>query len=120
MTTLILPWPPAVLSPNKRVHWATKNRAVKLIRENCHWLTKASGIRIDWDGIVHMWITFCPPSRRRLDDDNLVAQFKSSRDGIAQALGIDDSRFRIHPWLSDEVVKGGQVRVRFSREAVEP
>ena len=30
MTTLILPWPPAILSPNKRVHWATKNRAVKL------------------------------------------------------------------------------------------
>ena len=120
MTTLILPWPPAVLSPNKRVHWAVRNKAVKSYREECHWLTKASGIRIDWDGIVHLWITMCQPDRRHRDDDNCIAAFKAGRDGVAQALGLDDKRFRIHPWLSDEVVKGGQVRVRFSREAVEP
>ena len=33
---------------------------------------------------------------------------------MAQALGIDDKRLRVHPWLSDEVVKGGAVKVRLS------
>lgn len=115
----MLPWPPKELSPNARVHWAAKNRAVKLYRENCVWLTKAAGLRVDWGGIVHAFITFYPPDRRHRDDDNLVAAFKSGRDGVAQALGIDDKRFRIHPFLSDEVVKGGAVRVRLSKEITE-
>lgn len=114
MTTLILPWPPSILSPNKRVHWAIKNKAVKKYREECHWITKAAGVRINWDGIVHLWITMYPPDRRHRDDDNVIAAFKAGRDGVAQALGLDDKLFRIHPWLSDEVVKGGEVRVRFS------
>ncbi len=110
-----LPWPPKILSPNARAHWAVKNRAVKLYRDNCAWLTKAAGVRVDWDGFVHVWITFCPPDRRHRDDDNCIGAFKHGRDGMAQALGIDDKRFRIHPFLSDEVVKGGAVKVRLSK-----
>lgn len=110
-----LPWPPSILSPNARAHWAAKNRAVKLYREDCAWLTKAAGLRVDWDGFVHVWITFCPPDRRHRDDDNCIGAFKHGRDGMAQALGIDDKRFRIHPFLSDEVVKGGAVKVRLSK-----
>lgn len=91
-----------------------KNRAVKLYRENCAWLTRAAGLRADWDGLVHMAITFFPPDRRHRDDDNLIAAFKSGRDGMADALGINDKRLRIHPWLSDEVIKGGAVKVRLS------
>ena len=34
-------------------------------------------------------------STRRRDDDNLVAGLKWARDGIAQALGVDDSVFRV-------------------------
>lgn len=114
----MLAWPPKVLSPNKRVHWATKNRAVKMYREQCHWLTKRAGMKVDWEGVVHVWITFYPPDRRHRDDDNLVAAFKNGRDGVADALCVNDKRFRIHPWLSDEVVKGGAVKVRIS-EGVE-
>jgi len=112
---IMLPWPPKELSPNARVHWAVKNRAVKLYRDNCAWLTKAAGVRVDWEGTVHAWITFFPPDRRRRDDDNAISAFKSGRDGVAQALGLDDKRFRIHPWLSDEVRKGGAVKVRLSK-----
>lgn len=112
---IMLPWPPKELSPNARVHWAVKNRAVKLYREYCAWLTKAAGVRVDWEGTVHAWITFFPPDRRHRDDDNLVAAFKAGRDGIADALVVDDKRFRIHPYLSDEVVKGGAVKVRLSK-----
>ena len=64
--------------------------------------------------MVHLWITFYAPDKRHRDDDNLVAQFKNGRDGVADALGINDKRFRIHPWLSTDVVKNGSVKVRFT------
>ncbi|MHB8915787.1 MAG: RusA family crossover junction endodeoxyribonuclease [Thiobacillus sp.] len=115
MNDLILPWPPSILSPNSRPHWAVKSIVAKKYRTDCGWLTKAAGINIEWDGIVHLWITFNPPSRRHYDDDNLVAAFKSGRDGIADAIGINDKRFRMHPWLSTDCVKGGTVCVRFTR-----
>ena len=110
----MLPWPPKELSPNARVHWCVKNRAVKKYRENCAWLTKAAGLRVDWDGFVHAFITFYPPDRRHRDDDNVIAAFKSGRDGVADALVVDDKRFRTHHFLSDEVVNGGAVKVRIS------
>jgi len=63
---------------------------------------------------LHLWITFDPPDRRPRDDDNVLAAFKSGRDGIADALGIDDRALRVRPWLSDTPTKGGAVRVRLS------
>jgi crossover junction endodeoxyribonuclease RusA len=114
---LILPWPSRDLSPNARVHWARKGKAAKKYRADCHLLTKAAGITITWDGPAHLWITFYPPDKRARDDDNLIASFKSGRDGIADALGIDDKRFRIHPWVSDEVRKGGAVEVAITAGA---
>lgn len=109
-----LPWPPKILSPNARAHWAAKAKAAKAYRAECAWLTKAAGLHVDWDGTVHLWITFLAPDRRHRDDDNLIAAFKSGRDGMADALGIDDKRFRVQPWVSDEVVTGGAVKVRLS------
>lgn len=113
MTRLVieLPWPSRDLSPNARVHWARKSKAAKKYRADCHLLAKAAGVRITWDGPAHLWITFYPPDRRPRDDDNLIASFKSGRDGIADALGVDDKRFRIHPWVSDQVRKGGAFEV---------
>lgn len=109
---VFLPWPPSVLSPNKRAHWAAKSKAAKAYRAECAWLTKAAGLRVDWDGFVHVWITFYPPDRRHRDDDNLIAAFKSGRDGLADAIGVDDKRFRIHPYVStSEYVKGGALRI---------
>lgn len=108
----MLPWPPRVLSPNARTHWAAKSKAAKAYRNACRVLAHEAGLRgVEWEGTVHLWITFLAPDRRHRDDDNPIAAFKSGRDGLADALGIDDKRFRIHPWLSDEVVKGGAVRI---------
>lgn len=112
---VLLPWPPRVLSPNARSHWAVKSKAAKAYRNVCRLVAHEAGLRgIDWDGTVHLWITFYPPDRRARDDDNLIASLKNGRDGLADALGIDDKRFRIHPWVSDKVVKGGVVKVRLS------
>lgn len=51
-------------------------------------------------------LTFCPPDRRKRDDDNLVAAFKAGRDGIAQAMGIDDHRLSLLVRMGDPVEHG--------------
>lgn len=111
---ILLPWPSKDLSPNARVHWSRKAKASKLARHAACLLTKQAGWIADHAGKLHLWITFFPPTRRLPDDDNMLSRFKPSRDGIADALGIDDRRFVSHPYVSDKPRKGGQVVVRMT------
>lgn len=115
MTVLELPWPPKELNPNGRVHWAKKSAAAKKYRAACHLLCKASGM-VAPEGGVLLLIEFVPPDARRRDDDNCLAAFKAGRDGLADALGIDDSRFVTQLRMSRETVKGGAVRVQLKKE----
>ena len=116
--TLDLPWPPRELSPNARTHWAKKNKIAQRYKTECRLLTIHSGMKAP-DGPLVLDIEFVPPSRQRRDDDNCLAAFKSGRDGIAAALGIDDSRFSTRFRLAADPVKGGMVRVRLYAEAIE-
>lgn len=112
------PWPPKELNPNKRLHWAKKAQFIKAYRQECFILAmaKMGGLKPNLgEGKIHLFIDFYPPDRRRRDDDNTGASFKGGRDGLAQAMGIDDSRFISHPCLRDEVRKGGQVVVTVTR-----
>jgi crossover junction endodeoxyribonuclease RusA len=59
---------------------------------------------------LHLWLEFYPPDRRPRDDDNMVASFKAGRDGIAQAMGINDKRFICHPMVMDQI--GGFIKAR--------
>lgn len=114
---LVLPWPSRDLHPNARVHWRRKAKAVKSARAEAHLLALAAGWRPGSvpDGRLHLWVDFVPPDRRRRDDDGIAASFKHARDGIADALGLDDHRFRMHPFLrDDETTPGGCVRVRIT------
>jgi len=121
---IILPWPPRALSPNARGHWSKKARAAEMYRYTCKMISKETIQAWSWDikplqqlvaagGEIHVFLDFCPPNRRARDDDNVAAAFKSGRDGLADALGIDDCHFRTHPFLHrDKIVKpGGEVRV---------
>ena len=116
MKELVLPWPSKDLSPNGRVHWARKAKAVKEARYLAGVLTMGA----QWqsmalpEGRLHLWIDFYPPTRRLPDDDNMLARVKPYRDGIADALGIDDKRFISHPYVKDEARKGGEVRIRIT------
>ena len=76
-------------------------------------LEREAGIAVDWDGDVHLWVDFYPPDKRRRDDDNVIAAFKAGRDGLADALRIDDSRFRLHPYLQTK--PGGFVLVKMTK-----
>lgn len=110
---IILPWPPSILSPNSRAHWRPKAAAAKAYRKECWYMARDSGGVIDWEGPAHLWLTFYPPDRRHRDDDNMVAAFKSGRDGLADAFGIDDKRFKTHPFVSDQI--GGMIKVVITR-----
>lgn len=99
---IVLPWPSKDLSPNARMHWAPKSAAKKKAREDAAVATYAAmmhGARetrqaYAGDHILPVRITFYPPDKRRRDDDNMVGSFKAARDGIADALAVDDRRFR--------------------------
>lgn len=109
-----LPWPPKECNPNARVHWSKRAKAAKAYRHACWTLALAAGLRIpEGDGAIHVFLDFYPPNRRPRDDDNLTAAFKSGRDGLADALKVDDKHFICHPYLREEV--GGMVKVRITK-----
>ena len=107
-----LPWPDKALSPNSRSRtFHKKARFTKAARSDAHWLVKAAGVpALPDDGPILLLVTWHPPTRHKIDDDNMTARFKAARDGIADALGVDDNRFRPeYAW--GEPVKGGAVVV---------
>ena len=111
------PWFPKELSPNSRCHWAVKSRAAKAYRRTGELLTKVAFAKspvIFGDGKIHLFIDFYPPDKRLRDADNCYSACKNLMDGIADAIGVNDRRFVGHPFLRDEVVKGGEVRIRFT------
>lgn len=115
---LVLPWPHRDLHPNSRGHWSKRAKAAKAARQLAWGLTLQVLTVADLDnlpeGRLHLWLDFYPPDRRKRDDDGLLSSMKPWLDGIADALGVDDRRFVPHPWVKDEVRKGGEVRVRIT------
>ncbi|MDC7963946.1 hypothetical protein PRA13_09085 [Xylella fastidiosa] len=112
MQSLTLPWPSKDLSPNARVHWTRRSKAVKQARGYAEVMARCAGwggLSLPAEGRLDLWISFYPPTRCLPDDDNMLARFKPYRDGIADALGIDDRRFVSHPLIEDEVRHAGQV-----------
>lgn len=114
MTEFTLPWPPKELNPNARIHWARKAPITKSYKHACWALTLESGVQVPDSKIISLWLDFYPPDKRCRDDDNIVASFKAGRDGIAKALGIDDKRFIVHPFVKDSI--GGMVKVRLTAQ----
>lgn len=114
---LVLPWPDRALHPNSRVHWSKRSKAAKETRAASTLFALATGWRpglLPVDGPLHVWIDGYATDRRRRDADGLLSSLKPALDGIADALGVDDRRFVPHPWVKDEVRKGGEVRVRIT------
>ena len=111
MLILNLPFPPAKLNPNKRLHWAAKAKEARNYRTYCRVTAIQQGAeKLGIEGKLQITITIYPPDRRRRDADNMVSAFKSGQDGIADAIGIDD-----HLWLPTykfgDPVKYGAVKV---------
>lgn len=112
MTTIRLPWPPATLSPNDRSGWYVKARAKASARKAGFFATKAAKAAAPEADEIWLQATVHPPHNRAYDRDNLQARLKASFDGIADALGVDDVRFRHHPIQIGERKPGGEVLIR--------
>lgn len=95
--TLTLPWPPKGVRPNgPHGHWAAKASARRAYKTACLWTLKEQKARKMDAKALTATITFHPPSRRRMDLDNLVASLKAALDAIAQTVGVDDSKWNLN------------------------
>lgn len=112
MMHVTLPWPPSILSPNQRPHWAELARAKKAYRTECYMQARIAGITTQWLAgapRAHVSLTFYPPDRRGRDVDNMLASMKAGLDGLADALGLDDRHFRLTLDVAAQI--GGMVQV---------
>jgi Holliday junction resolvase RusA-like endonuclease len=92
-----LPFPDRRLNPNnsKGRHWGSGVALRKAARVNAAHLTAlaSTGVRFEQAHELALVITFVQPDRRARDRDNLLAACKSMLDGVADALGVNDSQF---------------------------
>ena len=112
-----LPWPSSKLSPNARLHWKAKIGPKQDAKRIAGWVTVSTpgfyqkrDELAAFDRPIHVEMIFYPPDKRRRDDDNCIGQMKAARDAIAEALRIDDSRFRVTYKFCDPC-KPGKVEV---------
>ncbi|MBM3603586.1 MAG: endodeoxyribonuclease RusA [Alphaproteobacteria bacterium] len=113
VTQIILPWPPVAMSPNatRQGNWRGKTEAAKRYKADCWAICKAAGVRAIDAQSVEATIIFCPPSRRAFDLDNALARIKQGIDAIAEAIGVDDSKWRSITLERGQVCKDGGIIV---------
>lgn len=109
MIEVRLPWPSKKtgLSPNARLNAGPKARAVKAARE------MAWGLALEARAHLHPWpehgpifvhLSFVPHRGSAPDIDNAIASMKAFLDGIADAMKVNDRRFK----LSYDMLPGKQ------------
>lgn len=118
--TIRLPWPDTSLMANRRngKHWLASHGAKVRARETAFFAAKAAlgQNRLAAGGQVPVSITWVAPNKVRRDLDGLLSAEKPRLDGIAAALGIDDSQFM--PLILDRALdseKKGFVLVEIGR-----
>lgn len=113
-----LPWPPATLSPNARLHWAMAYRAKAKYRDHCWAIARDQSVpTLSPHEKYDLSLRFVPPDRRSYDRDNLIARMKAGLDGLADALMIDDKQFtRLSAEVSADSL-GSFVHVRIYRNS---
>lgn len=113
-----LAWPDRRLTPNakRRKNWRAYQPAIKADRAAACILTRAvvpvsarEAIAAT-EGKIPLTIRFYPPDARLRDDDGIIGAFKHMRDGIADALGVDDHMF-LPDYQFMEPHKPGRVEV---------
>lgn len=117
--TINLPWPDAALSPNRKSgrSWQVTHRIKTESKASAYFtamaLPLAERCMLAQMDFIPLALDFHPPDKRRRDLDNAFSALKPQLDSIAEAIGVDDSRF--HPIVLDwgEVVPDGLVTVSF-------
>ena len=89
--SVLLPWPDKRLNPNARIHFAQKAKVFAEAKNTAYLLAIQAGLR-GYQG-RRLRLVFMLPDKRRRDLDNLHASMKAALDGLAMAIGCDDSEF---------------------------
>lgn len=90
--TIELPFPSAKLAGHNSGHWRAISGLVRKHREWAKYAALEAAIPVPDKGDILLAITFVPPNRRG-DRVNYPNRMKAYIDGIADALGVNDSRF---------------------------
>lgn len=110
------PWPARACFANRKAHWAVKANATKKARAEAHVITRgAINASTDLKSPRTLFVSFYPPKRSGRDPDvqNVIAACKALIDGVADALGVDDSKLIIH-WPDIAAEKDGHGRVEIT------
>lgn len=98
---------------NLREHWRARSARTHKQRGQAKLFCGLFGAWWKRDGVAcELWLVRCAPSSG-LDSDNLRAALKHVRDGVADAMGIDDRDARVQWKYSQERTKQYLVRVRY-------
>lgn len=92
---------------NRREHWAARAKRAKSHRHAAFYAVRQSSPTKR----TRYTVTLTRIGKRRMDDDGLAISFKAVRDGIADALGIDDGSERIAWRYAQEIGKQYGVRI---------
>lgn len=119
---VVLPWPDRKLNPNysKGRHWTSTTDERKKARAAARVATLNVLLDNGWEapaGDVELAIVFMAPDRRHRDRDNLLSACKPALDGLADAMGINDSRFNPITISREFGSKPGSVIVTIGRKA---
>lgn len=110
---ITLPFPDRILWPNGRGHHMAKHRAFQKHKQWAFDATKAVLPRcFKHNGEpIRLRYIVTPKTRHPIDADNACAAMKAFQDGIALALGVDDSVFALPVIEFAEPRKPGGVEV---------
>ena len=111
-----LPLPPVGVSPNARLHWAAKHRAVRAARK-CGWYWFRRFLPAGWEPKpVRLDVAYhCPVGSngyRPRDIQNAIAALKPMIDGMVDAGVVPDD--------SDQWVRWGEVKITRNGDGGEP
>ena len=120
---IVLPWPNSILLPNKakRANRFVLARYTASARREGHYETRSQlGMHHGLTAPVSIQYEFTPPKRQgnAPDDDGMVGMMKAYRDGIADAIGIDDRHFRMEKAIIHERSGKGKVVVILGKNSV--
>jgi hypothetical protein len=89
---IVLPFPSSKLSGQHNAHhWVTRP-IINAHRELAQKATEDAALAVPDEGDIRVHVRFIPPDRRG-DRVNFPNRMKAYWDGIADALGVNDSRF---------------------------
>jgi len=107
---IILPFPDKRLSPNARMNRFALNTVKQEARLIGFLAAKQSGLILP-NANLQAFIKINPPDSRWRDDDNILASLKGHRDGIFDALGINDKMVKLSTHGMGKIIKGGQITI---------